>query len=226
MSAKNDQVNLINELLTRGIKEVIPSKKSLEKALLEGKRLTVYHGVDPTAPNLHLGHSTNYIFLRKLQKLGHKIVLLIGDFTARIGDPSGRTTGRVPLTPEQISENCKTYKEQAAKILDFESRENPVSVEYNSKWLRNQTLESVLDIASHFTVQQMITREMFQKRIKTESPIGLNEFLYPLMQGYDSVALKADIEVGGNDQLFNMLIGRDLAKAYLCLLYTSPSPRD
>ncbi len=211
MSAKNDQVNL----LTRGIKEVIPSKKALEKALFEGKQLTVYHGVDPTAPSLHLGHSTNYIFLRKLQELGHKIILLIGDFTASIGDPTGRTGERALLTRKQILENCKTYKDQAAKILDFKSRENPVRIEYNSKWLQGLTLESIIDIASHFTVQQMITREMFQRRIKNESPIGLNEFLYPLMQGYDSVALKADVEVGGNDQMFNMLIGRDLARAYL-----------
>lgn len=219
MPTKNHQVNLdkfnTSELLTRRISEIIPSREAFEKALFGESKLTIYHGVDPTGPSLHLGHSTNYIFLRNLQKLGHKIVLLIGDFTARIGDPSGKAAERVPLTAEQIAKNLKTYKEQAAKILDFESRENSVRIEYNSKWLQKLTLESVIDLASHFTVQQMISREMFQKRIKSESAIGLNEFLYPLLQGYDSVVLKADMEVGGNDQLFNMLIGRDLAKAYL-----------
>lgn len=212
MTSKTDQ---INELLTRGVEDVIPSRDAFVKALSGGKRLTIYHGVDPTGPHLHLGHSTNYLFLRRFQQLGHRVILLIGDFTARIGDPSGRTNGRVPLSKKEVLNNLKTYKKQAAKLLDFESKENPVELAHNSAWLQKLTLEDIVDAAAHFTVQQMLARDMFQARIKNKNPIGLHEFLYPLMQGYDSVALKADAEVGGKDQLFNMLVGRDLVKASL-----------
>ncbi len=215
MPLKSEQINELEETLERWAEEAIPSREDLEEALTGNKKLTIYHGVDPTAPDLHLGHSTNYFLLRRLQKLGHKIILLIGDFTARIGDPSGRTTGRVPLTEKQVAENAKTYKKQAAKILDFDSAQNPASLAYNSKWLGKLAFKDVVDISSHFTVQQMLARDMFQKRIKDGNPIGLHEFLYPLMQGYDSVALKTDVEVGGSDQLFNMLVGRDLVKIYL-----------
>lgn len=212
MTSKTDQ---INELLSRGIEEVIPSRDTLAKDLANGKKLTIYHGVDPTAPHLHLGHSTNYLLLRRFQKLGHRVILLVGDFTARIGDPSGRTAERVPLSEKEVLDNLRTYKEQAAKILDFDSEENPAELAHNSAWLKKLALEDIIDVASHFTVQQMLARDMFQRRLKNENPIGLHEFLYPLMQGYDSVALKTDAEVGGEDQLFNMLVGRDLVKAYL-----------
>ncbi|MFY9457943.1 MAG: tyrosine--tRNA ligase [Candidatus Spechtbacterales bacterium] len=215
MPLNSEQINGLKEALGRWVEEAIPSQAGLGEALIYGKKLTIYHGVDPTAPDLHLGHSTNYFLLRRLQKLGHRIILLIGDFTARIGDPSGRTIERTPLTEKQVTENAKTYKKQVAKILDFDSAQNPVSLAHNSKWLGKLALNDIIDISSRFTVQQMLARDMFQKRIKDGNPIGLHEFLYPLMQGYDSVALKTDVEVGGSDQLFNMLVGRDLVKKYL-----------
>lgn len=215
MPPKKEQINDFREALERWAEETIPSKESLEKAVFGPSKLTIYHGVDPTAPHLHLGHSTNYLFLKKFQELGHKVVLLIGDFTARIGDPSGRTKERVPLTASAIEENLKTYKEQAGKILDFSSKSNPVKLPRNSKWLGKLKMEELIGVASNFTVQQMLARDMFQKRMREEGPIGLHEFLYPLMQGYDSVALKTDIEVGGSDQLFNMLAGRELVWRYL-----------
>lgn len=208
--------DLIKEVLTRSITETIPSREVLEQALVGGKKLTIYLGIDPTGPALHLGHSVNLFQLRRFQKLGHRVILLMGDFTARIGDPSGKKNGRSPLSKKEVDNNLKKYKEQASKILDFTKNvRNPATIERNSKWLSKLKFEDVLGLASNFTVQQMLARDMFQKRIGEGSPIGLSEFLYPLMQGYDSVALKTDIEIGGNDQLFNMLVGRDLVKVYL-----------
>lgn len=212
MTSKADQ---INELCTRRIAEIIPSREAMLKELSGGRKLNVYLGIDPTSPHIHLGHSIPLLLLKRFQKLGHHVTLLIGDFTARIGDPSGKAKTRVPLDEDQVLENVHTYKSQAGKILDFDSKENPVALAYNSAWLGKMSFGKVLELASSFTVQQMLARDMFQKRIQEESPIGVHEFLYPLMQGYDSVALETDIEIGGKDQLFNMLVGRDLVNRYL-----------
>jgi|SRR3989338_3711073 len=199
----------IKEVLTRGVEEVIV-RENLEKELLSGKKLRIYYGIDPTGSKIHLGHA---VVLRKLKEfcdLGHEVILLIGDFTAMIGDPTDRDAARVPLTIKQIKENMKDYKSQASKILDFKK----VKIKYNSQWLSKLNFEKILELSSHFTVQQMLHREMFQRRIKEDKPISLQEFMYPLMQGYDSVVMDVDLEIAGNDQLFNALAGRDLQKIY------------
>ncbi|MBU2579121.1 tyrosine--tRNA ligase [Patescibacteria group bacterium] len=205
----------IEEIINnRLIDKIYPSKDFLEKFLKSKKVFTIYHGVDPTAPSLHLGHSTNYFLLKKFQELGHKIILLIGDFTAQIGDPTDKLAARKSLTKKEVLENCKTYKKQLSKILDFSSKKNPAKIKFNSKWFSKLNFEKLIKLAAHFTVSQMLQRDMFQKRLADKKEIYLHEFLYPLMQGYDSVALDADIEIGGTDQTFNMLIGRDLVKKY------------
>lgn len=203
----------IEEALDRWAKDVYPSKEEFLKAL-NLKKLTIYHGVDPTGPQLHLGHSTNYLLLRELQRMGHKIILLIGDFTAQVGDPTGKSKTRVALTHKQVKENFKTYREQAGKILDFKSLKNPVKVEYNSKWLAKMKLNDVMKLLSKITHARLTERSMFRERIENKSDLYMHELLYPLLQGYDSVALDTDVEVGGNDQTFNMLVGRDLVKKY------------
>jgi tyrosyl-tRNA synthetase len=199
----------IEEILTRGVEDVIV-KNDLRKKLLSGAKIRLYFGVDPTGADLHLGHVSALWKLKDFQDLGHEVILLIGDFTARIGDPSGKDAARKPLTTKEVKENFKNYKKQASKILDF----SRVKIKYNSKWLSKLKFEDILKLASNFTVQQMIQREMFQRRLKNEMPISLQEFMYPLMQGYDSVAMDVDLEVGGNDQMFNMLAGRALQKIY------------
>ncbi|HAU66026.1 TPA: tyrosine--tRNA ligase [Candidatus Uhrbacteria bacterium] len=199
-------------LLNRGVEHVYPSREFLEARLKEGKQLSLYLGIDPTGPDLHIGHSIQLRKLRQFQELGHKIILLIGDFTGMIGDPTDKSAARVRLTREQVLENAQKYKEQAGKILDFHG-ENPVEVKYNSDWLAKMNLGDVVELASNFTVQQMLERDMFEKRLTEGKPIHLHEFLYPLMQGYDCVAMDVDGEVGGNDQVFNMLAGRTLMKA-------------
>ncbi|MFA5061808.1 MAG: tyrosine--tRNA ligase [Patescibacteria group bacterium] len=201
----------INELLSRGVENVFPTKEFLEKELKSGKQLTLYTGYDPTAPTLHIGHGITMLKLRQFQELGHKVIMLIGDFTGMIGDPTDKTSARQKLTREQVLENCKSYKKQASAILDFAGK-NPVEVKYNSKWLAKLNFEDLIELASHFTVQRMLERDMFEKRMQEEKPIYMHEFFYPLMQGYDSVAMDVDGEVGGNDQTFNMLAGRDLMK--------------
>ena len=212
MMIKNDQAE-IKEVLTRWVEKIYPSEEAFLKAL-GSKKLVIYHGIDPTAPHLHLGHSTNLFLLSKLQQLGHKIILLIGDFTAQIGDPTGKDVTRQPLNEEQIKNNFKTYRQQAAKILDFKSKSNPVELKFNSQWLDKLTSREIVGLAATYTHGQMIKRSMFQKRLKEGKEIYLHEFLYPLFQGYDSVAMDVDAEVGGNDQTFNMLVGRDLMKIY------------
>ncbi|PIR94647.1 tyrosine--tRNA ligase [Candidatus Falkowbacteria bacterium CG10_big_fil_rev_8_21_14_0_10_39_11] len=202
----------IHDLLTRGVENVYPNREFLEKRLKSGERLTLYLGIDPTGPDLHLGHAISMMKLCHFQELGHKVILLIGSFTAMIGDPTDKSATRQPLTRKQVLENAKKYKDQAAKILDFKGQ-NKVEVKYNSKWFDKMNFKEVVELASNFTVQQMLERDMFDKRIKDGKPIGLHEFLYPLMQGYDSVAMDVDGEVGGNDQTFNMLAGRDLMKS-------------
>jgi tyrosyl-tRNA synthetase len=196
------------------IDKIYPSREALRGALKSGKKLTIYIGVDPTGPQLHLGHSTNFFLLRKLQDLGHRVILLIGDFTAMVGDPTGKTTTRKPLTRKEALVNAKDYKNQLAKILDFKSKKNPIEVRFNSSWLDKLTFKELAELSAKFTVQQMIIRDMFQERIKDNKPVSLHEFLYPIMQGYDSVAMNVDMEIGGTDQTFNMLVGRDLIRAY------------
>jgi len=206
----------INKLVTsRYIERVYPSKEKLKQFLKSSKKLTIYIGIDPTGPHLHLGHSTNFFLLKKFQELGHKIIFLIGDFTACIGDPTGKLDARKALSHEQTLSNCKGYKKQAGKILDFYSKKNRVEIKFNNKWLSNFKLEDIIRLTAKVTVGQMIKREMFRKRMKEKKEIYLNEFLYPLLQGYDSVAMKIDIEIGGNDQTFNMMMGRKLVKVYL-----------
>lgn len=195
------------ELLGRGVDEVI-IRTELEKKLRSGDKITLYLGIDPTGARLHLGHSIALRKLRDFQRLGHRVIFLIGNFTALIGDTSDKDSVRQPLTNEQIEENFQTYKAQAGKILDF----SKIEIRYNGDWLGKLNFKDILELANKFTVQQMIEREMYQQRIAKSKPIGLHEFLYPLMQGYDSVAMNVDLEVGGRDQLFNMLAGRTLQK--------------
>ena len=202
----------IEEILGRGVDTIYPSREKLETALKSGRRLVIYYGIDPTASHLHLGHSTNLFLLEKFRELGHKIILLIGDFTAQIGDPTGKFTARKALTESQILENWKTYRKQAGKILDFRSKRNPVVMKRNSQWLSKLTMKEIGRLASKFTHGYMIKRSMFQERLRRKEEIYLHEFLYPLLQGYDSVAMDVDVEVGGTDQTFNMLVGRDLMK--------------
>jgi tyrosyl-tRNA synthetase len=199
----------IEELLTRGVVDVFPSKKALLDVLRSDKKIKIYIGADPTAPQLHLGHSTNFLILRKLQDLGHKIIILIGDFTGMIGDPTDRSAARRQLTRNEVVENAKTYKQQLEKLLRFDS-ENPAEIKYNSAWLSKLTPEEFIRLTAMVTVQQMLERDMFKKRLQEDKPIYVHEFLYPLMQGYDSVAMEVDAEMGGTDQTFNMLIGREL----------------
>ena len=204
----------IEELLTRSVDMVYPTKDALEKVLLSGKRIRLYLGIDPTSPHLHLGHAENILMLRRFQDLGHEVILLMGDFTGRIGDPTDKMAARTQLTEAQVKENLKTFKAQASKVLRFTGT-NAAKIKFNADWNAKLTFEDVIRLAAHFTVQQMIERSMFQERIKAGKPIGLHEFFYPLMQGYDSVAMEVDLEVGGTDQTFNMLAGRTLMKAML-----------
>ncbi len=198
-------------LLERGVENIFPSKDFLASKLKSGEQLTLYTGYDPTGPTLHIGHAITLMKLRDFQELGHKVIMLIGDFTALIGDPTDKSAARVRQTREEVLENCKLYQQQAGTLLRFDG-ENPAELRFNNDWLSTLTFAEVIDIASHFTVQQMLERDMFEKRMSEQKPIYLHEFLYPLMQGYDSVAMDVDGEVGGNDQTFNMLAGRDLIK--------------
>ncbi len=254
-------MTVIDELLTRAVSDVVPQKLAEEK-LKSGKPLRLYLGIDPTGAKLHLGHSVPLRKLKAFQEAGHHIIFLVGSFTAMIGDPTGRDVMREPLTEEQVQENFETYKEQAGKVLDF----NKVELRYNNEWLAKMSFAELMKLSSHFTVQQMMQRDMFRERMKWKvvcihckqlsdspiqfqsvedmqnatidvsdikcsncgkmtpctketiipppNPISPNEFLYPLLQGYDSVMLDVDCEIGGNDQLFNMLCGRKLQKIY------------
>ncbi len=202
---------LIDELLVRGVEKIYPNVEALEKVLRFGKRIRLYCGYDPTAPSLHIGHAITLRKLAQFQKLGHEVIMLIGDFTALIGDPADKTTARKRLTKQQIQNNFRNYKKQASKILKF-SGKNPAKIMFNSKWNSKLDTFKLIDLAFNFTVQQMLARDMFQKRLEKDKPILLPEFLYPLFQAYDSVAMDVDLEVGGNDQTFNMLRGRDLMK--------------
>lgn len=199
----------IDKALTRGVNEIIV-KSSLETRLRSSKKLTVKLGIDPTGAELHLGHAVVLRKLREFQDLGHQAVLVIGDFTAKIGDPSGRTEERKLLTDQRIRKNMKTYKEQAGKILDIEK----VKFVYNSTWFNRIGLKGILELASKVTFAQIFERKEFRARLKHGPDIPMLEMLYPLMQGYDSVELKAEIELGGTDQKFNLLMGRQIQKHY------------
>lgn len=214
MFGKSVDTNIekINNLFDkRYVQAIFPSAERAREMLSSGRRLRFYLGIDPTGPDIHLGHSTNLFVLKKLINMGHEVILLIGDFTALIGDPTGKDKARKALSSEEIKNNMKTYLSQIYHILPKGS----FKVKYNSEWLGNLVFKDVIELASHFTHQQMIIRDMFQERIKAGRPIFLNEFLYPLAQGYDSVAMDVDGEMGGNDQTFNMLVGRTLEKEIL-----------
>lgn len=203
----------IDEVLARSVEEVIPSKKELKEALLSGKRLRIYIGTDATGTSLHLGHATNYMILEKFRALGHEVIFLVGDFTSRIGDPTDKgDSARKQLSREEVMQNTKTWINQVKPLIDVENAENPVKILYNHDWLSKLTFEDVVNIASNFTVQQMIERDMFQKRMQEGRPLYLHELFYPLMQGYDSVEMDVDIEMCGMDQKFNALAGRTLLR--------------
>ena len=196
-------------LISHGVADLLPEdefKKKLEKSVATNTPLIVKLGLDPTAPDIHLGHTVVLRKLKLFQDFGHKVIILIGDFTARIGDPTGKSVTRPPLTEEQVITNAKTYQEQIFKVLDPEKTE----VRFNSEWLSKLDFADVLKLASKYTVARMLERDDFHKRYTEGRPISIHEFMYPLMQGYDSVALKADVEFGGTDQTFNLLMGRHL----------------
>jgi len=202
----------IEEVFARGtVVEAFPSKGDLMKRMLSGERMRIYFGLDPTHTAVHLGHAKNIMFLEELRQLGHEVIVLFGDFTATIGDPDKSST-RKQLTSEQVAKNMEDWVRQISPIIDFKAKENPARLEMNSKWLSKLTFEDVIKLASNFTVQQFIERDLFEKRIKEGSPIHLHEFFYPLMQGYDSVAMDVDAELCGTDQIFNALAGRTLMK--------------
>jgi len=210
---ENDRKKIIDSLLNRGvIVSILPTKEELEKKLQSGEKMKIYIGADPTSSALHLSHAKNYMILEEFRQLGHEVYVLIGDFTARIGDPTEKSTTRKQLNREEVMVNVANWLRQIKPLMDFEAKENPPKVVYNHDWLSKLTMEEVVNLASNFTVQQMLERDMFEKRLAEEKPIFLHEFLYPLMQGYDSVALDVDIELCGTDQIFNALAGRTLLK--------------
>lgn len=204
-----EQMSLIN----RGVAEIVPEPElinKLKRSIKDNKPLRIKLGLDPTAPDIHLGHTVVLNKLRQFQDLGHEVHLIIGDFTGRIGDPSGKSETRKQLTEEQVMANAATYQEQIFKVLDKEK----TAVYFNSEWLMKLNLVDVLGLAGKYTVARMLERDDFSKRYQEGLPIGIHEFMYPLMQGYDSVVLKADVELGGTDQKFNLLVGRNLQKEY------------
>ncbi|OGI83649.1 tyrosine--tRNA ligase, partial [Candidatus Nomurabacteria bacterium RIFCSPHIGHO2_12_FULL_40_77] len=210
---KSKNTDKVGELLTRGVDKIYPSKEKLEEVLRSDKKLRLYQGFDPTGDKLHIGHMVGFRKHRQWQDLGHEVIFLIGDGTGQAGDPSGRKKTREKFfTQAELRANAKDYLAQAKKIVRFDG-ENPVKILYNADWLNKLNLVDILDIAQHFSVQQLIERDMFQDRLKKGESINLREFLYPLLQGYDSVAMDVDLELGGSDQTFNMLCGRHLMKA-------------
>lgn len=195
------------DLIKKGVVEIIEEQDLIEK-LKSGRPLRIKAGFDPTAPDLHLGHTVLLNKMRQFQELGHQVIFLIGDFTAKIGDPSGRTKMRPPLSENEIAQNVKTYKDQVFKILDPKKTE----VRFNSEWLDKLGSSGMIKLAARYTMARMLERDDFSKRFKNQEPISIHEFFYPLLQGWDSVALKADIELGGTDQKFNLLMGRQLQR--------------
>ena len=202
----------VKKFFDRKLEQIYPTRDEFEKALSSGKRLKFYMGADSTAPRLHIGHIIPFMKMAELQKLGHQIIFLIGDFTGRMGDPTDKTTARTQLTPEQGAANAMEFKKQISKIIDFEDKDNPALFVFNSEWNEVLNFQDVIELCTNFTVQQMLERDMFQKRLQDTKPIYLHEFMYPLMQGYDSVYMEIDGEFGGMDQTFNMLAGRHMMK--------------
>ncbi len=201
------------EIIKRGVAEIVPEEeliKKLNKSIEKDKPLKIKLGLDPTAPDIHLGHTVVLQKLRQFQEMGHEVIIILGDFTAQIGDPTGKSETRKQLTEEQVLANAETYREQIFKILDPEK----TRITFNSEWLAPLNFAKVIELAAQYTVARMLEREDFSKRYKEGLPISIHEFFYPLMQGYDSVALEADVEMGGTDQKFNLLMGRTLQKEY------------
>ena len=203
------EINAQLELIKRGAVEVLPEDELVTK-LKRGRPLKIKTGFDPTAPDLHLGHTVLIQKMKQFQDLGHEVIFLIGDFTGMIGDPSGKSETRKPLTREEVVKNAETYKEQIFKILDS----NKTIIEFNHRWMEKLDAVSLIELSAKYTVARMLEREDFKQRYQKQQSISIHEFLYPLMQGYDSVVLKADVELGGTDQRFNLLIGRELQREY------------
>ena len=203
----------IDEFLTRGVEKIYPTANALRKKLMSGERLRIYQGFDPSGPYLHVGHAIGIRALRIFQELGHEVIFLVGDYTAKVGDPD-KSTARVIFSDEVIKKNMAGWKKQVSQLIDF-GGENPVRFEQNYKWLSELKLNDLIKLMSHATVPQMLARDLFKKRIKEGKDLFLHELLYPLLQGYDSVAMNVDVEIGGTDQTFNMLVGRDLCRSYL-----------
>ena len=212
-SSQQQELNRQWEILSRGAVEIIPEdefKHKLARSIVSGKPIKVKLGLDPSAPDIHVGHTVPLQKLKQFQQLGHIVQLVIGDFTGQVGDPSGKSETRKQLTPEQVKENAQTYVDQLFKVLDYEKTE----VSHNSEWLAPLTFSEVIGLASTITVARMLERDDFEKRYHSQQPISVHEFFYPLMQGYDSVALHTDVEIGGTDQKFNLLMGRSLQKEF------------
>ncbi|MDP2708947.1 MAG: tyrosine--tRNA ligase [bacterium] len=201
--------NKIEEVLTRGVENIYPNREVLEKVLMSGKKLRIYNGIDPTG-KLHIGHGVVLKKLRQFQDLGHEVIVLIGDFTARIGDPTDKSATRKKLSKDQVEKNAKDYKKLIGKILDV--KKSNLRFLHNEKWSNKLKPEDMIELASYFTVSRLLERDMFQNRLKEGKDINLNEFLYPVFQAYDSVTMDVDMEIGGNDQTFNMLAGRTLMR--------------
>ena len=203
----------LSDLLRRGILDGVIVQEELQDALDSGRRLTIYQGFDPTSTSLHIGHYLSLRVLRWFQLNGHRVIFLFGDFTARIGDPTGQSAERRQLTADQVRANAQTWRNQVSRVLDL-GGENPVEIRWNGEWLDQLTLRDMIEISANVTVQQLIERDMFQERLTQQRPLHLHETLYPLLQGYDSVAMSVDAELGGRDQMFNMMVGRDLVRTY------------
>ncbi len=208
-------MDAIDELLTRGVDTIYPSRQKLEKVLRSGKKLRLYQGFDPTGTQLHIGHAIALMKLRQFQELGHEVIFLIGDGTGQAGDPSGKTQAREKFySTQELRNNARDYVKQASTIVKFDGP-NPGKILYNSEWLNKLSLVEILEIVQHFSVQQFLERDMYEQRMKRGETINLREFLYPILQGYDSVAMNVDLELGGTDQTFNMLVGRELVRIML-----------
>ncbi len=203
----------LSDLLRRGILDGVIVEEELQEALNSGRQLTIYEGFDPTSTSLHIGHYLSLRVLRWFQLQGHRVIMLFGDFTARIGDPTGQSAERRQLTQEEVAANAKTWRDQIARVLDL-GGDNPVEIKWNGEWLDALSLRDMIEISANVTVQQLIERDMFQERLSQQRPLHLHETLYPLLQGYDSVAMSVDAELGGRDQMFNMMVGRDLVRNY------------
>ncbi|HEY4517999.1 MAG TPA: tyrosine--tRNA ligase, partial [Candidatus Paceibacterota bacterium] len=202
----------IEELLTRGVEKILPTKEGLAALLSSGKRIRLYQGFDPTGKDLHIGHMVGLRKLAQFQQMGHEVIFLIGDGTGQAGDPSGKITAREKFFDrDELRANAVNYVKQASRIVKFED-DNPAQIRFNGDWLNELKLKEILSIAGHFSLQQLSERDMFQERIKKSETVNMREFLYPLLQGYDSVAMEVDLEIGGNDQMFNMLAGRTLLR--------------